>query len=349
MRIPHSKPTISSIDKKNVLATLESGFVGQGKQVEKVNGLFSEIFNKETSYFVNSGTSAFFLALKGLNIKEEDEIILPNYLCGSIYAQIKSLKAIPVVIDTIADSFFVSADTVLKAITPKTKAIVVNHPFGHFEPAILEIRKTKIPVIEDVTHSIFAKNGNTIAGTLSDVTIVSFGSTKFITSGTGGVVSFSSKNQAIEVEKLLDHDYNKFSAREGEIRFNYKMGDLNASLLLGQFELVGSLVKKRIQMAEKYYKQLKIPVYPSKFIEGSVYYRFFVQGIYGNSNIIRLRLIDNNIDCAQGAVSLLSRIFALTERFPNSEKIWSELISIPIYPGLKPTEFGSIVKVLNKI
>ena len=346
-QIIHSKPSISKYDSKSVLHAIDSGFVGQGKQVEKVNNYFSTLFKKETSFFVNSGTSAFFLALKGLGIKENDEVILSNYLCGSIYAQVALLKAIPKIIDTIEGSFFVSVETIIRTITPKTKAIVINHPFGHFELAVLELKNLGIPIIEDVTHSLYAKHDSIVAGTTADITIASFGSTKFITSGTGGIISLSNKSWAIEVERFLDHDYNKFPASEGEIRFNYKLGDVNAALLQGQFEQIESFIKKRVELARNYYSKLTLPIYPAKFNEGSVYFRFFVQVKKEKANSIREKLEENNIDSAQGAVSLLNKTFSLTQLFPNAEKIWSELISIPIYPGIKPKELNRIVKVLN--
>jgi dTDP-4-amino-4,6-dideoxygalactose transaminase len=348
-RIIHSKPTVSKKDKESVLETLDSGFVGQGKQVEKANAIFSSLFKKKTTFFVNSGTSAFFLALKGLNIMENDEVILPNYICGSIYGQVKNLKATPIVIDTIANSFFVSPETVLKSITSKTKAIVINHPFGHFEPAILELRKIGVPIIEDVTHSLYAQYGKVFAGSISDVTIASFGSTKFITSGTGGIVSFLNNEQAQKVEKLLDHDYNTFPANEGEIRYNYKLGDVNAALLLSQLKHIESLIKKRLQLAHKYYTKLIMQAYPANFINGSVYFRFFIQVKKNKAKDIRAKLSEYNIDSALGAVSLVNQTFPLSKVFPNSEQIWSELISIPIYPDLKSSEIDRILKVLNAI
>ena len=348
-RIIHSKPTISSQDKKSVLKTLNTGFVGQGKQVDKVNSFFCSLFEKETSFFVNSGTSAFFLALKGLDINEGEEVILPNYFCGSIYAQVKSINAIPVVVDTIAGSFFVSPETVLRAITPKTKAIVMNHPFGHFEPAVFELKKAGVPIIEDTTHSLFARQGKVVAGSVADITIASFGSTKFITSGTGGILSFLSKAHANEVEKLLDHDYNKFPASEKEIRFNHKLGDVNAALLMSKFKQIEYLIKKRIEIARKYYAQLEWPTYPADFREGSVYFRFFIRAKKDKANNIREQLREKSIDSAQGALRLISRTFSLTKAFPESEKIWSELISIPIYPTLKAPEVNRILKIVNAL
>jgi perosamine synthetase len=346
-RIIHSKPSITKFDNKAVLGTLNSGFVGEGEEVKKVIDFFSGLFKKDGSFFVNSGTSAFFLALKGLDIKENDEVIIPNYLCSSIYSQIKILKAIPVVIDTEADSIFVSPEIIRKAITSKTKAILINHPFGHFEQAIFELMKNKVPIIEDVTHSPFTQKGKVIAGSISDVTIASFGSTKFLTSGTGGIVSFSSKAHALSVEKLLDHDYKYFPSSTEEKRFNFKLGDLNASLLISQLNQSRTFIEKRNQIAIKYYSKLKVPMYPECFDEGAVYFRFFIRIEKSRVEGLLKHLRGNKIDVAQGAVSLINKTFSIPDSFPNSEKIWSELISIPIYPTLKSNEINRIVKVIN--
>lgn len=348
-RIVHSKPTISKDERAEVLSAIVSGYVGNGNRVTQVNSWFSDFFKKEMSFFVNSGTSAFFLALKALGVEENDEVIIPNYLCGSLYSQIIRLRAIPVVIDTLLNSFFVSPETIRKAITNRTKAILINHPFGHFEPAIFELSFTKIPIIEDVTHSLNARHGTIMAGTIGDISIVSFGSTKFLTSGTGGIVSFSKKINFKKIEMLLDHDYYTFPASEGVVRYNYSMGDLNAAFLLGQINHLESFVNRRIDIAKQYYNKLKVPLYPSKYLDGSVYFRFFVNCKPQKNRLLNNKLHSENIDSIIGGVSLINKTFSLSDKYLNSEAFWTELLSIPIYPSLKNQEINLVINTINSL
>lgn len=347
--IPHSLPSIGEAEANSIAQTMASGYVGVGEKTEKVCNKISQILTKNNTFFVNSGTSALFLALKALGIKKGDEIILPNYSCPSLYNQVINCEAIPVIIDTYKDSFFVDIQQMMQKINIKTRAIIFNHPFGHYDEGILElIKATKIPIIEDITHSVMAESGKgLIAGQIGDITISSLGSTKFITSGTGGFLSLSDSILAHRISVLLDYDYNKYPPTEGGERYNMMLGDLNASLLLAQLEQLPTFIKKRKEIASKYYKNIN-NTFPDNFNKGAVYFRFFVKA--ENQKVIKMRdmLLTKNIYCAIGGVKLVSDI-SPSESFENSKILHQSLLSIPIYPSMTEKDVAEVVNSINEI
>lgn len=347
--IPHSLPSIGEAEANSVAQTMSSGFIGVGEQTEKVCNKISLILSKKNTFFVNSGTSALFLSLKALGIKKGDEVILPNYSCPSLYNQVLNCEAIPVIIDTYKDSFFADMHELLQKITGNTKAIIFNHPFGHYDEGILELKKaTVIPIIEDVTHSILAESENGIvAGHTGDITIASLGSTKFITSGTGGFLSLSDSILANRISVLLDYDYNKYLPSEGGERYNMKQGDLNASLLLAQLDQLPAFIKKRREIAGTYYKNIN-NTFPDNFSKGSVYFRFFVKGEAGKIKKMQNSFLLKNIYCAIGGVKLVSDVSA-SGSLINSKSLHQSVLSIPIYPSMTDKCVEEVINSINEI
>src|SRR5690606_25928126 len=152
---------------------------------------------------------------------------------------ILNIGAVPILAEPLTDSFFNNYSNFIEKITAKTKAILFYHPFGHFDPAIFEVAKYNIPVIEDITHSWGAQSEMGVkCGESSSITISSLGSTKFITSGTGGIISTNNTDIASKIEILLDYDFKLHGSLPGAERYNLQLGDLNASMLIGQMKVL---------------------------------------------------------------------------------------------------------------
>lgn len=155
---------------------------------------------------VNSGRSAIFLALKALGINQNDEVLIQAYTCNAVPNPVLWTGAVPVYVDIEEDTLNMSIEDLKKKITPKTKAIIVQHTFGN--PArireILKIADTdKLKVIEDCAHSLGAKVENKLLGTFGDLAIISFGREKVISSLTGGALIVNDKSLLDQVEREI--------------------------------------------------------------------------------------------------------------------------------------------------
>ena len=128
--IPFSKPYFSADEFEALKAPIESGWVSQGKEVEKFENRLSEICQTENAIAINSCTSALHLSLLALGIGPEDEIICPSYSFIATANSIKHAGAVPIFTDVDINTSNMSPELTEKHITNKTKAIIVVHQFG---------------------------------------------------------------------------------------------------------------------------------------------------------------------------------------------------------------------------
>jgi len=155
---------------------------------------------------VNSGRSAIYLILKAAGIGEGDDVIIQAYTCNAVPNPVLWTGATPIYADVESETLNVDPKSVQEKITPKTKAIILQHTFGRPGP-IEEIRgiakKHKLLVIEDCAHSLGASYKGKRLGTFGDLGIVSFGREKVISSLAGGAILVNNKLFEEPVENLL--------------------------------------------------------------------------------------------------------------------------------------------------
>ena len=144
---PVASPELGDEELANVIDSISTGYISSaGKYIEEFESQFEKYIDRGYAVAVSSGTTALQLALNTLNLKRDDEIILPNFtFAGSINAIINS-GAKPVLADIDLDHWTISIEEIKKKITNKTKAIMPVHIYG--QPAemdeICKIAKKKI-------------------------------------------------------------------------------------------------------------------------------------------------------------------------------------------------------------
>lgn len=253
LKVPHSYPYLTEQDKNSVMECFDIDYIGYDESLEK------EIVNELKNYlhydYIETTTSAsvsLSLILKYLGVKEGDEVILPAINCWSVYNAVLLEKAVPVVCDIRAkNDFRLNYETVEKQITPNTKVIIVTHMYGSLiEENIIKKLKNSYPhisIIEDFSTSLFSKD-NYKLGRYSDFGIGSFGSTKPLTGGIGGVLC--SKNRILN--KAYDQKMDKF------INFNVKLSRLNQTLLLSQIKTFSNYQVIKRDILKFYLKYVKM-------------------------------------------------------------------------------------------
>lgn len=158
---------------------------------------FASYHHTNSTFLYNTGRGALYEILKSIEIKEGDEVILQAFTCVAVPTAIVWAQATPVYVDITADSYNTSPENVQKAITPRTRGIIVQHTFGELS-RIDEIRKIvdeenshrppehKIYLIEDCAHTIGAQYKGRRVGEWGDAAFFSFGQEKVISCTQGG-------------------------------------------------------------------------------------------------------------------------------------------------------------------
>ncbi len=173
----------------------------RGKEIKDLERMFRNYFGFKNAFSFNSGRSSLISILKAMEIGNADEVIVQAFTCNAAVNPIIYVGAIPIFAD-IDESLNISAEDVVKKVTNKTKAIMIQHTFGY--PAnIEEIRKicvaNNLYLIEDCAHALGAKYKDSFCGSFGDASFFSFGRDKIISSVYGGMVTVN--NEAL-LEKV---------------------------------------------------------------------------------------------------------------------------------------------------
>ncbi|MCK5160896.1 MAG: DegT/DnrJ/EryC1/StrS family aminotransferase [Candidatus Aureabacteria bacterium] len=264
-----SHAIIEEEERKRVNEVLDSGmlsgfianagehFLG-GKQVKEFETLAKDYFKTKFAVAVNSATAGLHAALGACGVGPGDEVIVTPYTMSASATAIIMMNAVPVFADVEEETFCLEPQKVKEKITPKTKAIVIVHLFGHAAnmDAIMKIAEEhKLSVIEDCAQSPGAAYKGKLVGTIGDIGVFSLNQHKTITSGEGGFAITNDEKLGLKMQLIRNHgevivDNMEVENIDGIVGFNYRMTELEAAVSIGQFRRLDSLNDHRIKLAE---------------------------------------------------------------------------------------------------
>lgn len=346
----HNQPFLGMDEKKSVESIIESGWIAKGKKVEEFEIQFSNYFglDRENVSMVNSGTSALYVALKHLDIKNGDKVLVPSYTCSALINAIYLIGAEPEVCDISKNSFNVDKSTIEEHISDKLKAMIIPHTFG-FTSDIKSIKSYGIPIIEDCAQALGSSLHGKKAGLWGDISIFSFYASKVITTGNGGMILSKNENIMYKIKDYLD-----FDGREDYYpRFNFNPSDIEAALGVEQMKKIEKILKNR-QIISNIYKdeffKKGMDFFENQEIGTANNYRFVIKVKEKNVEKIIQHFLNNKIKTIVPIENweLIHNYLKLEKKnFINSEMIALQTISIPIYPQL--LENGKVEKIVNAI
>lgn len=343
--IPHSRPSLSERDMEAVTSTIKSGQLSQGPRVAEFERKLASYIGVKMAAATSSGTAALHLALLALDIQKDDEVIIPSFVCSAVLNAVNYTGATPTIVDIDPLTFNISINAVKRAISNKTKAIIVPHMFG-CPVDIDEFLKLDIPVIEDCAQSIGADLNGEKIGRFGLLSVFSFYATKVISSGEGGMVLSDSEDLILKIRDLRDYD----DRDDYALRYNYKMTDIQASLGVNQLSCLESFIEKRREIAMLYFDEFRdcsfsLPIWKEK--GGHIYYRFVVKTENNGSGYLE-KLHGRKVMCRRPVYMPLHMYLDLSG-FPDTIEAWQRTISIPLYPSLTEKEIEKILDVVKEI
>lgn len=346
--IPYSRPTIRKEELKTTLECLISDAIGPGSLAREFEKQLARYLDSGRVRTISSGTLAFFLILKLLKVKSEDEILLPSYAPASLLNPIRYLGAVPVPVDVSLTDYAPLKEEVQKKITEKTRGLLLSHLFG-LPVKVSAYEDLGIPLIEHASHALGAQMEGRKCGSLADFAFFSFDASQMIsTGGTGGAVVCKNKTHAEGLSALLEGE----KTSKNEVSYPFLMSDLQAAMGLSQLSQLSEFIESRKKIADYYSQALKNAekTVPLQFIDRS---RVFFQYSVGSSLPLEESLQffkKYEIEARRPIESPLHRILGLPAKdFPHTEQIYHETLSLPIYPTLKKKEVELIAKLAVKI
>ncbi len=356
------KAQIERLRKETVEAICEaidsSAFI-LGPQLELFEKQFSGYCGCSYTIGVSSGTAALHVALVAMGVGVGDEVITaPNTFVATVEA-ILYTGAAPVFADVDEETFCIDPDSVERAITPKTKAIIPVHLFG--QPCDMEAIRSLadrhgVFVLEDACQAHGAQLGGKRVGSLGHAAAFSFYPSKNLGAfGDGGAVTTDDPEIARRVRALRHHaqfEKNIHSA----VGFNYRLDSIQAAVLDVKLRYLDRWNEKRRELADLY--KSKITGKEFKFqssIPGSVPSYHIMAVRHPNRQSVHDALDDMKIGWGKhiSAPIHLQPGYRFLEykkgALPVSERLADELVSLPIYPELTTAQVEYICDTLNRI
>lgn len=256
--IPFARADIGKEDIEAVVNVLENGWLTMGEHTVKFEEEFAQYVGAEYSIAVNSCTSALFLAVKALNLRSGDEVIVPSFTFAATANVVVHCGATPVFADITEDGFVMDQNSFEKVVTKKTKAVIPVHYGGNVSKI-----KTDLPVIEDSAHLI-PRNGNNNNAFAS---CYSFYATKNMTTGEGGMITTSDQEMATWFRQARLHGlsrdaWNRYNLKSKWIYavefpgYKFNTADINSALGRVQLKRLDSFEKRRREIVALYNKLL---------------------------------------------------------------------------------------------
>lgn len=258
-------PDVGSLEIKNCLNALKSGWISKGDYVNLFEKKFAKILGSKYAVSVNNGTNAFLLILMHLKVKPGDEIIVPSFCYVSPIHMIKLLGAIPVVADVDINTFQIDPKKIIKKISKKTKAILVIHNYGGLCD-IVSIQnianRFRINIVEDFSETTFSQFNNKYIGSGfwqgKNFNLLSFSSmhaTKTITSGEGGVITTNSLSNYENLCNLRDHGISNNKAYfYRQLGGNFRLSNILAAIAYAQVSRYKEIISKKKKILIEYIK-----------------------------------------------------------------------------------------------
>tara|TARA_Y100001970_G_C14159143_1_gene817458 strand:+ start:63 stop:1364 length:1302 start_codon:yes stop_codon:yes gene_type:complete len=261
---------IGKEEKKAVNRVLDSGilsgFVGAwvpefygGSEVKKLEKNWSKFFKVKHSISMNSATSGLIAAIGALDIQPGDEVIIPPTTMTASAAAILFYNAIPVFVDICPNTFCIDVDKIEKAITKKTKAILVVNIYGHTAnwSKINKIaKKYNLKTIEDAAQTAGGFYGKKHSGTLGDIGVFSLNRHKTIQCGEGGVCVTNDDNLCERLQLIRNHaeavvKNKKTKNLSNLIGYNFRMTEIEAAIANEQLKKLKKILNTRINICRK--------------------------------------------------------------------------------------------------
>ena len=355
------KPHLFGNENKYLDEVLKSTWISAGQYVEQFEKEFSCIIGRKDVITVSNGTIALHLALLGLDIGKDDEVIVPDYTFVSPGNAVLYAGAEPVFADIDKDTWCIDAEDARKKITSRTKAIIAVHIYGNVcDMSALEeiVRQNDLFLVEDTAESVFSKYNGKPAGSFGDVGCFSFQAAKTITMGEGGAIATDDSQLAEKMRKLRSHGMSDKRYWHDMVGYNYRLTNLQAALGCSQLENLEKILFNKKKLYDYYKKRLEdidgitfqtIPrnVEP---VMWAVSIKIDPRKFKGDRDAIMKELLEKGIETRPGFYPFTSMPLYKpykTQECRVAESISKDIIVLPSYSSLSEEEIDYVCSHLK--
>ena len=365
------QPSLGQEELEAIEKVFKSNWIGKGKLVNEFEKKFAEHIKSKNGNLLSTNccTEGLFSSMHLLDIKPEDEVIIPTISFVGAANAVCANGSKLVLCDVDPRSLNVRAQDIEKVITKKTKALLLLH-YGGIPCEMQDIMELcnahNIKVIEDCAAGVCSSYKGNALGTIGDIGIWSFDAMKILVCGDGAMMHFKDEYIREKAEKWLYFGLETKSGYENSVAqkwwefdissFGHRaiMNDVNAAMALEQLKKLSDFMKKRKTVHEFYNKELKKfdwinkPVAIPDDCETS-YYFYHIQVKNNKRDELATYLRENGIYTTYRYYPI-HRVkgYKITGEFPNADYATDNTLCLPIHQCLSENDLNMIISRISE-
>lgn len=376
-KISYGKQWIDEADIEAVEETLRSDFLTCGPKITEMEQALCSYTGAKYAAAVSNGTAALHIACMAAGIGEGDEVITTPITFAASANCALYCGARPVFADINPQTYNIDPVSIQEHITERTKAVVAVDFTGQVAE-LKEIRRIcdehKLILIEDAAHSLGSKYQGKQVGGLADITCMSFHPVKTITGGEGGAVLTNSEEYYKRLVLTRAHGITRDAALMSEalegpwyyeeiaLGYNYRITDIQASLICSQMKRLDSFVSRRKEIVRRYNEAFaEVPeiIVQEEIPESDTCrHLYIIQLDLEKLNCTRREFFDAM--CAENVQPQIHYIpvywFPYYQSLgyekglcPKAEKLYGRIMSIPLYPKMTDADVEDVIHAVTKV
>jgi len=357
------EPVIGQAEIKNVSKVLRSGWLTEGQQTKEFEERVKKYVGAKYAVATTSCTTAFELALRVLDIKPGDEVIVPDFTHLATGNIVRWIGAKPVLVDVDLFSYNVDPAEIEKAITEKTRCIMPVSWGGNplnMQPLNELKEKHNLFIVEDAACSLGAEYNGKKTGTMADITCFSFHPRKIITTGEGGMAV---TDDPVYAEKLGSLKKFGMETKGGETKFircgtNYKLSDILGAVGVEQMKKIDVIINRRIELANYYNKLLyEVDLIRAPEKRENIKHVYQTYAAYIEEEGVRDKIIQDlrkkNIETQIGTYALhLQPSFERVKKIgklERAEKLYKNLLTLPMCHSMTKKDQEYVISEIENL
>jgi dTDP-4-amino-4,6-dideoxygalactose transaminase len=366
-KYPLIKPSLGEEELEELRKVFSSGWLTQGPYTEKFERKIAEYVGAKHAVAVTSCTTALYLCLKALNVKQGDKVVVPDFTFPATANAVVELGGRPVIVD-VNEECGLDLNELRKTLSihRDVKAVILVHPFGHalnvelYKEIIMSL-DLNITIIEDAATAIGSSCNGRFAGNMAECGCFSFHPRKLVAIGEGGMIVLNDDEIYEKLRILRDHGKN----RGGNFvlnSLNFRMSDVQAAIGLVQFSKLEKRIEERRRLAELYHKLINDIIPYAKTLKESKNCRSTYQSYilrfpiefseHQDAIINRLRR-EFSIEVQIGTYALSMEPafhrFIESRELPNSKLLRKTTLTLPLYESMRYEDLEYIVNSVAEV
>jgi perosamine synthetase len=374
--LPYGRHTLDAADLAAVIEVLQSDWLTTGPKIGELETAFAQVAGVDHAVAVSSGTAALHAAMHVLDLKPNDEVIVPAMTFAATANAVLYVGARPVFADVDRDTLLLGVEQLERVATDRTRAVIAVDYAGQpcdYDALRAWCERLGVPLVADACHSLGGSFRGRPIGSCADLTTFSLHPVKVVTSCEGGIIATSNAAWADRLRQFRNHgistDHRQREAlgtwyyEQLELGYNYRLSDVHAALGASQLRKLPEWIARRRQIAAQY--DISFGNHPGlqplavRPDVGHAYHLYVVRMNRERWQIDR-RTLFSELRAAGIGVQVhyipvhlhpyyQQRLGTHPGMCPNAETAYEEIVSLPMFPAMNDGDIQRVVATVEQL